>query len=116
MKTIVYLSLILIFFSCSKKENKETQNNSNTTTTSADIKNYKGEVVLFLGIHNIEYFADRMVLKSKLAGYDFAKKTSLGPEKWKVELGPFKSFQEAEKADKAIKQLAPDTVSRILKK
>lgn len=117
MKTIFYILCLTIFFSCSKKESNQSIEQSNKQTVETDdIKNHKGSFALFLGIHNIEYFADRMVLKAKRAGYDFASKKSIGSEKWRVELGPFNSYEEVEKAERLIKELAPDTVSKILKK
>jgi len=114
---ILFCTLLSLFFSCSKTEVPQNiQKINNEEVSAQDIKNHRGSFVLFLGIHNIEYFADRMVLKAKRAGYDFASKKSIGTERWRVELGPFHSYSEAEKAESLIKGLAPDTVSKILKK
>lgn len=76
------------------------------------------EYELFLGVHNIEYFADRMVLKSKRAGYNFAHKKTLhekGQILYQVTLGPFKSKAEAQIAEQKIKALTtPElTISRV---
>lgn len=114
-----FLVLLLLLSACSKKTvdqlvetiNKETSNIQNEESLG------KGPFELFLGIHQIEYFADRMVLKSKLSGYDFAKKTTFqkdGVTHYQVILGPFKSQSEAMAAEKEIKSRAPDlNISKI---
>lgn len=108
-----FLTILLILSACSKKsvEQLEIKNKDGLIETSISNHHGKGPFELFLGIHQIEYFADRMVLKSRLSGYDFAKKTTFekdGVTNYQVILGPFNSQSEAEAADKAIKSRAPD--------
>lgn len=127
------LPLLLILISCSPSEKsvssneKLVQNNSPSNMNNPESIeqkekiNNEGIYELFLGVHNIEYFADRMVLKSKRAGYDFAQKRAIGLREGKmhyqVVLGPFNSKEEAQIAEGKIKSLTPDlTISRIVKK
>lgn len=77
----------------------------------------KGNFILNLGNHEIEYFADRMVVKAKKAGYE-AKKTSFvfeGKKFFKASIGPFNSLSEAKEAEGKIKSLVPDLPSSIIK-
>lgn len=76
-----------------------------------------GSYILNLGNHEIEYFADRMVVKAKKAGYE-AKKTSFvfeGKKFFKASVGPFNSLSHAQEAEGKIKQLVPDLSSSIIK-
>lgn len=124
--------LLLIFIllsACSKNEKKiESESITNETTDKQlvhqivsekkEMKIRHDKYEIFLGIHNIEYFADRMVLKSKLSGYDFAKKTSFtnkdGSISYQVILGPFDNQKDAEVAEAAIKARTQDlTISKV---
>jgi phosphotransferase system IIB component len=108
-----FLLFFLLLPSCCKKEIPlPVDNNPTTKVNQSSDKNLgRGPFEVFLGIHQIEYFADRMVLKSRLSGYDFAKKTVFekdGDIHYQVILGPFKTSAEAFKAESAIKSRAPD--------
>lgn len=124
------LLTFLLTIGCSKQPSDIKTSEVKPSVSSAQLNNsipensqsleVTGEFEIFLGIHNVEYFADRMVLKSKIAGYDFATKTYVGTENgrkiYKVVLGPFKTLSAAEEAEKQIKILTPDlTISRINK-
>lgn len=111
MKYLVILFLLL--GACSKHSGDKAKELADKPSAQAvtESKSEVGPFELFLGIHSIEYFADRMVLKSRLSGYDFAKKTTFekdGVILHQVVLGPFKTKAEAEKAEQEIKSRAPD--------
>jgi cell division septation protein DedD len=105
------LILLLLVSACAKKPADQVAAENQKALAAPVAGQEQGPFELFLGIHQIEYFADRMVLKAKLAGYDFAKKTTYekdGITLHQVILGPFKTKAEAEKAEQAIKARAPD--------
>ncbi len=77
-----------------------------------------GTYEVVLGVHQIEYFANRLMLKAKKVGYtNSSKKTFIQNNKTyhKVTLGPFESYQDAKKADLAIKSIVPDLNSTDIK-
>ena len=77
----------------------------------------KGNFILNLGNHEIEYFADRMLVKAKKVGYE-AKKTSFvfeGKKFFKASVGPFGSFSQAKEAEEKIKAIVPDLPATIIK-
>lgn len=75
-----------------------------TFSTPAFASDYE----VFLGIHDVHWFAYRMQIKAKRAGYPFAKLTEVRPNVYKVTLGPFKTQEEAEKAESKIKAIVRD--------
>lgn len=122
-----YLLLSILMIACSKSPdqvqsqikspipdvNQQTNLNSDTSRFSED-ENKQGSFQINLGIHEIEYFADRLIIKAKRAGYDFATKKSFtqdGRKLHKIVLGPFASYAEAKSADDKIKGIAPDIES-----
>ena len=86
---------------------------------SQEIKENKvGQFELNLGFHEIEYFADRLVLKAKRVGYDFGVKQTFVQNNrkfYKATLGPFNSYEEAETARLKIKAIVPDSIAEIIK-
>ena len=73
------------------------------------------EYEVFLGTHDVQWFAYRMQIKAKRAGYPYAVKKEIRPNIYEVTLGPFKTEAEAQLAESKIKAIVKDLKARVQK-